>query len=118
MDTSIPSVDIPSVNEVIEENITIKIDTDMSNNNELCEVDLSLDEIPESEAVSIKQRNDVYYKMYQEAREKAKIARDLALSAYLEAKRIKNTYMLEDIIDSSDDSDDEEDEETNSDNDE
>ena len=58
--------------------------------------------MPETETVSIKQRNDVYYKMYHEAREKAKIARDLALSAYLEAKRIKNTYMLDDIIDSSD----------------
>ena len=29
-----------------------------------------------------------------------KIARDLALSSYLEAKRIKNTYMLEDLTDS------------------
>ena len=42
--------------------------------------------------------------MYREARKKAKIARDLALSSYLEAKRIKNTYMLTDI-DDSDDSD-------------
>jgi hypothetical protein len=38
--------------------------------------------------------------MYREARRKAKIARNLALSSYLEAKRIKNTYMLEDIDDS------------------
>ena len=35
--------------------------------------------------------------MYKEACRKAKIARDLALSSYLEAKRIKNTYMLDDI---------------------
>jgi hypothetical protein len=47
----------------------------------------------------------MYYEMYTDARRKAKIARDLALSAYLEARRIKNTYMLEDILDSSDESD-------------
>ena len=91
-------------NAVIE---NIKIDTHISDMNELCEVDFNLDEIKESDTVLIKQRNDVYYKMYREAREKAKIARDLALSAYLEAKRIKNTYMLDDIIDSSDSEDDE-----------
>jgi hypothetical protein len=52
--------------------------------------------------------------MYREARRKAKIARDLALSAYLEAKRIKNTYMLNDIEDS-DESDLEMEEENNED---
>jgi hypothetical protein len=40
--------------------------------------------------------------MYREARKKAKVAKDLALSAYLEAKRIKNAYMLNDIEDSDD----------------
>lgn len=86
-----------------EENIDnnkIKIDTD--NSNELHEVEFNLDEIPEIDTFSIKKRNDVYYEMYREARQKAKVARDLALSAYLEAKRIKNTYMLDDIINSSD----------------
>jgi len=56
----------------------------------------------------------MYYEMYREARQKAKVARDLALSAYLEAKRIKNTYMLDDIITSSSDEDtDEEEDDTN-----
>jgi hypothetical protein len=89
-------------NIVTESPVEIKIDTSKPVINELCEVDFNLDEMSETETFSIKQRNDVYYKMYREAREKAKIARDLALSAYLEAKRIKNTYMLNDIIDSSD----------------
>jgi hypothetical protein len=40
--------------------------------------------------------------MYKEARQKAKDARDLALSSFLEAKRIKNTYMLDDIDSDSD----------------
>jgi len=89
------------ITELPVENVdSIKINTE-NTGVELQEVDFNLDEMPETETVSIKQRNDVYYKMYHEAREKAKIARDLALSAYLEAKRIKNTYMLDDIIDSS-----------------
>lgn len=66
------------------------------------EVEFQLAELPETEIIQIKKRNEVYYEMYREARRKAKIARNLALSSYLEAKRIKNTYMLEDIKDSDD----------------
>lgn len=64
------------------------------------EVDFDLEELPKDEAVQLKQRNDVYYEMYREAKRKARIARDLALSSYLEAKRIKNTYMLDEVKDS------------------
>jgi hypothetical protein len=70
---------------------------------ELCEIEFDLEELPESDTVKIKSRNDVYYEKYREAKRKAKIARDLALSSYLEAKRIKNTYLLDDIEDSDDD---------------
>ena len=42
--------------------------------------------------------------MYREARRKAKLARNLALSAYLEAKKIKNMYMLDEINDNDDQS--------------
>jgi len=69
-------------------------------NEEMKEINITLDEIPIQEGVQIKERNDVYYEMYKEAKRKAKIARDLALSSYLEAKRIKNTYLLEDLDDS------------------
>jgi len=64
------------------------------------EIDFPLDALPVDDIIQIKKRNDVYYEMYREARKKAKIAKDLALSSYLEARRIKNTYMLNDIIDS------------------
>ena len=74
------------------------------------EVEFNLDELNETDTIQLKNRNDVYYKMYREARKKAKIAKDLALASYLEAKRIKNTYMLEDIQDSDLDSDLEENE--------
>jgi hypothetical protein len=80
-------------------------DTDEESSNDLKEFELSLDEIPENEQIQIKTRNDVYYKMYQDAKKKAKLAKDLALSAYLEAKRIKNTYMLEELDDSDSDLD-------------
>ena len=69
------------------------------------EVEFHLEELTDLEPLVIKKRDNVYYEMYKEAKKKAKIARDLALSAYLEAKRIKNTYMLEDLVD--DDSDEE-----------
>lgn len=68
--------------------------------NEIEEIDFPLDTLSAEDTIQIKKRNDVYYEMYREARKKAKIAKDLALSSYLEAKRIKNTYMLNDIVDS------------------
>jgi len=64
------------------------------------EVEFNLEELEKADEIQIKKRNDIYYEMYREARQKAKVARDLALSAYLEVKRIKNTYMLDDIADS------------------
>jgi hypothetical protein len=80
---------------------------EQSNNdpNSLCEVDFDLDNIPMEgdSVVCLKERKEMYYQMYQEARQKARVARDLALSAYLEAKQIKNKYMLDDILDSSSD---------------
>jgi hypothetical protein len=68
--------------------------------NEPIEIDFNLDELNENDTIQLKNRNDVYYKMYRDARKKAKMAKDLAMASYLEAKRIKNTYMLEDISDS------------------
>jgi hypothetical protein len=66
------------------------------------EVDLSLEKIEETEPVFLKKRNDVYYEMYREALRKARLAKEMALSNYLEAKRIKNTYMLDELNDDSD----------------
>ena len=104
----------------IEEDESIKINTTIDHSQDentvdqedpdiLKEVEFDLEKIGEEDKFILRKRNEVYYEMYKEARRKAKVARDLALSSYLEAKRIKNTYMLDDIIDS-DDSDEEEDE--------
>lgn len=72
---------------------------------EMQEIVFDLDELPENDQITLKNRNDVYYEMYREARRKAKYARELALASYLEAKNIKNKYMLDDIDDSDDESD-------------
>jgi len=88
------------------ENIEPDIQID---NNELLEVDFHLEELKDTEPISIKRRDNIYYEMYREAKKKAKNARDLALSTYLEAKRIKNTYLLEDLEDDDDDEDEDED---------
>jgi len=68
-------------------------------------------EIPSNEeSIKLKKQNDVYYEIYRIAKEKARNARKLAFDAYLEVKKIKNTYMLEDSdseFDSESDSDSE-----------
>lgn len=74
---------------------------------EIEEVDFNLEDLENSPPIHLKERNDVYYKMYREAKKKAKEAKMLALSNYLEAKRIKTTYLLD-----SEDSDDSDLEET------
>jgi hypothetical protein len=89
--------------ETIENNeVKITETTENKISNGLEEVSIPLEDLSEDDKVQLKQRNEVYYEMYREARRKAKIARNLALSSYLEAKRIKNTYMLDDLKDSDD----------------
>lgn len=64
------------------------------------EFDIDLEKTSSSEVFQIKKRNDLYYEMYREAKRKARIARDLAISTYLEAKRIKNTFLARDNTES------------------
>jgi len=87
----------PSIENVSSEEI---FSNNSENINEPIEIDFNLDELNDADTIQLKNRNDVYYKMYREAIKKAKMAKDLAMASYLEAKRIKNTYMLEDISDS------------------
>jgi hypothetical protein len=71
----------------------------------LKEVELKVDN-NSLETISLKRPNQVYYDIYKEARKKAKEMKKQAVQAYLEAKNIKKTYMLEDS-DSDSDSDNE-----------
>jgi hypothetical protein len=73
---------------------------------EIMEIDFPLENLaPVDVPMKLKTRNDVYYKMYKEAKAKAREAKQLAIMNYLEAKRIKNTYLLKDESDESDESD-------------
>ena len=74
----------------------------VKSSDDLEEFDLKLDSVSSDETLFLKKRDEVYYKMYREALKKAKIAKELALTSYLEAKHIKNTYMLTDLSDESD----------------
>ena len=56
--------------------------------------------------------------MYKEAKRKAKIARDLAISSYLEAKRIRHNYLANQDVSDEDTSEDDEDEDDENENDE
>jgi hypothetical protein len=60
---------------------------------ELTDADL---EINTDENLKLKKPNDIYYEIYSAAKEKARTARKLAFDAYLEVKKIKKTYMLDD----------------------
>lgn len=79
-----------------------------SNNTNISEIEEVNLEIPQdSNTITLKNPNEVYYEIYKVAKEKAKKAKKEAIAAYLEAKKIKNTYML-DNLDSSDSSSEEE----------
>jgi hypothetical protein len=90
-----------------EENITLDLDFEdlnediEENSDELKEVDnigLSLEN--NLETMLLKKPNQVYFELYKEARKKAKEAKRSAILAYLEAKNIKKTYMLDNLNDS------------------
>ncbi len=94
------------INETLDVTNLIKInDIDEKNNkelletNDLVEINLetsSLKEIDNTSIIKLKKPSDVYYEIYKLAKEKARLAKKMALDAYLEAKNIKNTYMLDD----------------------
>ena len=88
-------LEFEDLNKEIEENI-----------NELKEIDnitVGLDN--NLETIQLKKPNQVYFELYKEARVKAKLAKRNALVAYLEAKNIKKTYMLDELIESDSDID-------------
>ena len=70
---------------------------------ELCEVDIN--SLTGSDMITLKKPNEVYYKIYKEAKQRAKKAKDDAIIAILEAKNIKQTYMLADLSDDEEDFD-------------
>ena len=62
---------------------------------DLLEIDINIEDIDQNENIQLRNRNDVYYEMYMVAKQKAEEARNLAISSYLEVKRIKDLYLIE-----------------------
>jgi rRNA-processing protein FCF1 len=82
-----------------EANIVLDVE-ELEDPSILKEVDLSCTLDNTLETLQLKKPNQVYYEIYQTAREKAKDAKKNAIVAYLEMKNIKKTYMLDDIDES------------------
>ena len=72
---------------------------------DLQEVNLDVLEELEHMHLKLKKPTQVYYEMYRIAKQKAKELKKNAIAAYLEAKQIKSSHMLEDSSDESDDYD-------------
>ena len=75
----------------------------LDKNNGLDEINLVISE--DSDIMQLKKPNEVYLEIYKEARRIAKEAKKKAILAYLEAKRIKSNYLLDEIESSDEDSD-------------
>jgi len=89
------------------ENIVLDIQQitkkDKKNNADtLEEITINTNNLTCDNIIKLKKPNEVYYEIYKQARQKAKLAKKAAVIAYLEAKNIKKTYMLDDLSDSSD----------------
>jgi hypothetical protein len=85
------------------DNLEEDIEENMDNLKEVNKFELSLEN--NLETIQLKKPNQVYFELYKEARNKAKQAKKNAILAYLEAKNIKKTYMLENLNDSDSDFD-------------
>ena len=88
-----------------EDNIVLEIEElDLKEDpNLLKEFDLNSSLVNSLDTFTLKKPNQVYYDIYKKARDKAKEAKKVALTAYLELKEIKKTYMIDNIDDSDSD---------------
>ena len=94
-----PENESESLGELEERDIVEK-EKDLEENlekdtNEMLEVNLELPKDLEINSLKLKKPNEVYIDMYEQTLKKAKLAKRLAIEAYLEAKEIKRTYMLD-----------------------
>ena len=101
--------DVEEVNDEVDiqfEDLNNDLGKDIQQNDKLKEIDdVELNLEKNVETIKLKKPNQVYFELYKEARNKAKLAKKNAILAYLEAKNIKKTYMIENINDSDSDSD-------------
>jgi hypothetical protein len=80
---------------------TVEDDKHLEQNKELCEINVDIS--GNVDAVQLKAPLTVYREIYKKAKEKARMARRLAIQAFLEAKKIKNTFLIGEVEESDDD---------------
>ena len=111
IDNTLEPIDIICETENNDDNISLDLeieDLNVDKNEEDTDglkefnLDLKLDSL---ETLQLKKPNQVYFELYKEARKKAKTAKKNAILAYLEAKNIKKTYLIENVNDSDSDFD-------------
>jgi hypothetical protein len=91
------SLSLTDTNESIDTKTKTEFDNDIK--------EIQLIVADDLETISLKKPNQVYFELYKEARERAKKAKRNVIVAYLEAKNIKKTYMLDSLDDSDSDLD-------------
>jgi hypothetical protein len=106
-DFDISDADDLTNDDLTNENISLEIeDLDINDNilnddpNLLKEVELKPSLINNLDTFKLKTPNQVYDDILKKAREKVKEAKKAAVTAYLELKAIKKTYMIDDMDDS------------------
>ena len=105
-DTTFPSEDSSSDNKKKEESFELSMeDLEVPIEEDIKEIEVEASLENPLETITLKKPNQVYFELYKEARTKAKEAKKNLILAYLEAKNIKKTYLLDDIDNASDDSD-------------
>lgn len=98
-ETDLPT---PPISTYLEKNI----ENQMNNKSDDLE-DITNDLIiNDKQNITLRRPNEVYYEIYKIAKNKAKQHKKAAISHYLEAKKIKNTYLLNDLDNSEDDDED------------
>jgi hypothetical protein len=107
-----PVTDVDETDDETTQDITIEpTSVELSLDIEELDTDDDIKEIDELnvenglETFTLKKPNEVYFELYREARNKAKQAKKAAIIAYLEAKNIKKTYMLDELNESDSDFD-------------
>ena len=96
------SIEALSKEKQIVENILEDIKPNSPTSNILNEVDIDSEAL-DTEVLQLNKPSEYYYQLYKEVRETARKQKQSALENYMKAKNIKNTYMLDDISDTSDD---------------
>ena len=101
--TPIPEITLESINKEkqIVENILEDIKPNSPTSNVLNEFEIDSSSL-DKEVLELKKPSEYYYELYKKVRETARQQKQLALENYMKAKNIKNSYMLDDISDTSD----------------